>query len=250
MMSRICPKCGAELQDDELFCCECGTKYEEPAPPEPETGGFCAKCGTELRLGAAFCPRCGAPRQEAGAEQPPVRERPAKPVRKGDGGKTAIIVALIAAFTIIAVVIVLWLAGVFGGRDSEPVETEPGIVISGTDWDDVINIDGNDFLEEELSFPRTGSAALIPEPGAGTLSRVEDRGGGSWAIYYTGVTVEQGRSYYAGVKAAGFSSDEIVDDQTAAGGRYAVRAYNSSGAMFELVCQGGNMGLYIGGEYD
>ena len=135
MMSRICPKCGAELQDDELFCCECGTKYEEPAPPEPETGGFCAKCGTELRPGAAFCPRCGAPRQEAGAEQPPVRERPAKPVRKGDGGKTAIIVALIAAFTIIAVAIVLWLAGVFGGRDSEPVETEPGIVISGTDWD-------------------------------------------------------------------------------------------------------------------
>ena len=52
------------------------------------------------------------------------------------------------------------------------------------------------------------------------------------------------------MKAAGFSSDEIVDDQTAAGGRYAVRAYNSSGAMFELVCQGGNMGLYIGGEYD
>ena len=36
-MSRICPKCGAELQDDELFCCECGTIYEEPAPPEPET---------------------------------------------------------------------------------------------------------------------------------------------------------------------------------------------------------------------
>ena len=65
MMSRICPKCGAELQDDELFCCECGTKYEEPAPPEPETGGFCAKCGTELRPGAAVCPRCGAPRQEA-----------------------------------------------------------------------------------------------------------------------------------------------------------------------------------------
>ena len=41
-----------------------------------------------------------------------------------------------------------------------------------------------------------------------------------------------------------------MDDQTASCGRYAVRAYNSGGVMFELVCQGGNMGLYIGEKYD
>ena len=62
--------------------------------------------------------------------------------------------------------------------------------------------------------------------------------------------MEQGKSYYAGVRTAGFSEDEIIDDQTAAGGRYAVRAFDSSGVMFEMVCQGGNMGIYIGEEYN
>ena len=41
-MSRMCPKCGAELQDGELFCCECGAKYVEPAPQEQEAAAFCA----------------------------------------------------------------------------------------------------------------------------------------------------------------------------------------------------------------
>ena len=51
------------------------------------------------------------------------------------------------------------------------------------------------------------------------------------------------------MRTAGFTEDEVVDDQTGSGGRYAVRAFNSSGVMFELVCQGGNMGLYIGEKY-
>lgn len=248
-MSRICPKCGAELLDDELFCCECGTKYEEPAAQTQEEVAFCAKCGTQLRPGAAFCPKCGTSRQDEGMAQP-TRERHIKPAKKSGGNKTAIVIALIAAVTVIAVVLVLWLAGVFGGRDSSPSETPSGNVITGTDWDDVINIGGDDFSSEELSFPRTGYAALITEPGVGVLSRVENRGGSNWAVYYTGVTVEQGKSYYSGVKAAGFTEDETIDDQTASGGRYAVRAFNSGGMMFEMVCQGGNMGLYIGEKYD
>lgn len=248
-MSRKCPKCGAELQDGELFCCECGTKYEEPAPPEPETGGFCAKCGMQLRPGAAFCPRCGTPREDGGAAQP-ARERLARLARQGVGNRTAIVITVIAAFTIVAVVLLLWAVGVFSGRDASPFETPPGVVVTGTDGDDVIYIGGGDLPSDRLSFPTTGHAALIPAPNVGALSRVEDRGGGSWAVYYAGVTAEQGRSYYAGVRTAGFTEDEVVDDQTASGGRYAVRAFNSSGVMFELVCQGGNMGLYIGEKYD
>ena len=248
-MSRICPNCGATLQDDELFCCECGTKYEEPAPPEPETGGFCAKCGMQLRPGAAFCPRCGAPREDAGAGRA-ARERPERPARQGGVNRNTVVIAVIAAFTIVAVVLVLWAAGVFSGKDDSPFETPQGVVMTGTDGDDVINIGGGDLPGDRLSFPTTGHAALIPAPNVGALSRVEDRGGGSWAVYYAGVTAEQGRSYYAGVRTAGFTEDEVVDDQTASGGRYAVRAFNSSGVMFELVCQGGNMGLYIGEKYD
>lgn len=145
--------------------------------------------------------------------------------------------------------IVLWLAGVFGGRESPAAVTPSGGVISGTDWDDVINIGGDDLQTDELSFPGTGYAAFIPEPGVGALSRVENRGGSNWAVYYAGVTVEQGKLYYADVRAAGFTVDETIDDHTASGGRYAVRAFNSGGAMFEMVCQGGNMGIYIGEKY-
>lgn len=250
MMSRMCPKCGAELRDGELFCCECGTKYAEPAPPEPEAAAFCPKCGTQLRPGTAFCPNCGAP-QQADASARPARERPAAPAARPGGSRTAIIIAAIAAFTVIAVVLVLWLAGVFGGREGKPDESQPsGSVITGTDWDDVINIGGDESPAEELSFPAMGYAALISEPGAGALSRVESRGGSSWAVYYTGVPVEQGKLYYADIRAAGFAEDETIDDQTASGGRYAVRAFNSGGVMFEMVCQGGNMGLYIGEKYD
>ena len=61
--------------------------------------------------------------------------------------------------------------------------------------------------------------------------------------------IELGKLYYADVRAAGFTVDETIDDQTASGGRYAVRAFNSGGAMFEMVCQGGNMGIYIGEKY-
>lgn len=68
-MSRMCPKCGAELQDGELFCCECGAKYEEPAPQEQEAAAFCARCGAQLRPGTAFCPKCGAPQRDGGAAQ-------------------------------------------------------------------------------------------------------------------------------------------------------------------------------------
>ena len=61
--------------------------------------------------------------------------------------------------------------------------------------------------------------------------------------------IDLGKLYYADVRAAGFTVDETIDDQTASGGRYAVRAFNNGGAMFEMVCQGGNMGIYIGEKY-
>ena len=278
MMSRMCPKCGAELQDGELFCCECGAKYVEPAPQEQEAAAFCARCGAQLRPGTAFCPKCGAPQRDGGAAQTAGQRpaRPEKPAKKAGAGRNAIIIAAIAAVTLIAVVIVLWLAGVFGGRESPAAVTPSGGVISGTDWDDVINIGGDDLQTDELSFPGTGYAAFIPEPGVGALSRVENRGGSNWAVYYAGVTVEQGKLYYAErgmapegayvtlcekitaakqrieenkAKIADITVDETIDDQTASGGRYAVRAFNSGGAMFEMVCQGGNMGIYIGEKY-
>jgi heat shock protein HtpX len=55
MPMKICKNCGTQLEDDELFCPECGTKYEEPRK------SFCRKCGAKLPDGANFCIACGTP---------------------------------------------------------------------------------------------------------------------------------------------------------------------------------------------
>lgn len=50
----LCPKCGAQLMDNEQFCYQCGTKTEQAQ--------FCTACGAMLREGAGFCSVCGTPR--------------------------------------------------------------------------------------------------------------------------------------------------------------------------------------------
>ena len=46
-----CPYCGAQMNDDCLFCTECG----KPIPQ----GSFCPHCGASMNVGAAFCQNCG-----------------------------------------------------------------------------------------------------------------------------------------------------------------------------------------------
>ena len=47
-----CQKCGAQNNEDAVFCCSCGTKLEK--------GTICPKCGCKgLPIDAGFCPNCG-----------------------------------------------------------------------------------------------------------------------------------------------------------------------------------------------
>ena len=53
---KICPKCHAEILNDQRFCGECGydtTKEDEP----PKI--VCANCGSELNENSKFCMECG-----------------------------------------------------------------------------------------------------------------------------------------------------------------------------------------------
>ena len=46
-----CPFCGAELNDDNLFCSECGKSIPQ--------GSVCPHCGASLNEGDVFCQSCG-----------------------------------------------------------------------------------------------------------------------------------------------------------------------------------------------
>ncbi len=48
-----CPYCGTKLNDDSLFCTECGKKFPNDY--------FCPYCGASVNDGDVFCPNCGQP---------------------------------------------------------------------------------------------------------------------------------------------------------------------------------------------
>lgn len=83
-----CTNCGAQLQQDAVFCSVCGTpvpKKEEPAP----SGDVCPKCGSAIVPGMRFCTGCGAALAEkkpepvaAPAAPAPVAAAPAEPEEK------------------------------------------------------------------------------------------------------------------------------------------------------------------------
>lgn len=65
---KICPECGAQLQDTVKFCTKCGcnvAKHES----EKEKGAFCPECGARVEAGTLFCPECGCGLDAASAEE-------------------------------------------------------------------------------------------------------------------------------------------------------------------------------------
>lgn len=83
-----CPNCKAILEDDDLFCGECGTKLEtdnvetqseEQTTPE---GKKCIHCGELIEADSMFCPFCGK-QQVVEEEKPkePESVAPPKPER-------------------------------------------------------------------------------------------------------------------------------------------------------------------------
>ena len=85
-----CINCKATLEDDELFCHDCGTKQvieqpevqaEEQTVPEEVR---CSHCGETIEEDSLFCPYCGKPQdvEETKSEEPEPKQeepRPEKP---------------------------------------------------------------------------------------------------------------------------------------------------------------------------
>ena len=90
---KVCLKCKTQLEDDELFCHECGAKQEiEDVEVKPEEQSveekFCVHCGKAIEADSMFCPYCGKPQDveetKSGEPQPkaeetePEQEKPQK----------------------------------------------------------------------------------------------------------------------------------------------------------------------------
>ena len=59
MQKLVCPECNYQTENDERFCCKCGTQLV-PAPEK----AFCRVCGAELKPDAEFCSKCGTKRNK------------------------------------------------------------------------------------------------------------------------------------------------------------------------------------------
>lgn len=59
-----CPKCGALVKDDSIFCDKCGINIVDynNSNDKTETGRptkFCSTCGEKIDINAEICPKCG-----------------------------------------------------------------------------------------------------------------------------------------------------------------------------------------------
>lgn len=79
---RKCPNCKTMLEDDELFCHECGAKQEveEVSVQNEETTAplekKCIHCGETIEADSAFCPYCGKSQEteEVKTEEPQTKK--------------------------------------------------------------------------------------------------------------------------------------------------------------------------------
>lgn len=56
----ICERCGAVINDGDMFCGECGFAVGA-FRSEPTMGARCANCGNPIVAGELFCSECGTP---------------------------------------------------------------------------------------------------------------------------------------------------------------------------------------------
>lgn len=65
---KYCVHCGTELNDDAIFCTNCGEHVGNASEAAPKIK-YCTNCGSELKEGADYCLNCGCKVERPEAEQ-------------------------------------------------------------------------------------------------------------------------------------------------------------------------------------
>ena len=137
-----CPFCGAELQDDSLFCIECGKELPK--------GIECPHCGTSVNEGDVFCTECGKSLDEVEETVPiqqetPIAEDPV--VYKEAGAKRSKLGKYIPF--IIAAFVLLGLIGYFSSNASSKDNNDAQVTDSISN--EVKGIDnGASYTDEDI----------------------------------------------------------------------------------------------------
>ncbi len=138
-----CPNCNAQLEDDAVFCTECGQSMAAPVTVEanseaaaPTAGEFCPFCGAPLPAGTVFCPKCGKNTAEGSATT--------NQVSTGEAGATQNLMKNpIAIVAVVAVVLLVFVLAFRGGDNtsgnSSSTAEKPTISVKAKDMlDDYI----------------------------------------------------------------------------------------------------------------
>ena len=114
---RNCPNCNAQLDDDAVFCTECGQSMAPPTPmatnsesAAPTGEEFCPSCGSPLPTGTIFCPKCGKSTADGSAAT--------GQVSAGDAGTVQNLMKNPAAIVAVVAVVLLVFVLAFRGGDS------------------------------------------------------------------------------------------------------------------------------------
>lgn len=84
---KMCINCKSLLEDDELFCHECGAKQEmeevevQAEEQSSQEEQYCVHCGKSIEAGSLFCPYCGKPQdvEETKNEEPQTKTEEPEP---------------------------------------------------------------------------------------------------------------------------------------------------------------------------
>lgn len=123
----ICKSCGFELEEDAVFCVNCGNKVEEIAEEvkEEKTAEaeeenqeeveidyvFCPHCGEQNTTEAAFCGSCGKALKSSVAEQTPVA---GEDVLKAKNGKKFLIPVIAVVAVVVLALLIKFAMSLFG----------------------------------------------------------------------------------------------------------------------------------------